>query len=100
MASACTGSSARRRIMGHVGKARQRIAAAPDEVRGIEAELASLSRLPISELRAIWRERLECEPPKLRSRSVLLNELGWRLQVNAFGDLDSVTERRLAEIGE
>jgi len=86
--------------MGHVGKARQRNAAAPDGADATETELASLSRLPISELRAIWRERLECEPPKLRSRTVLLNELAWRIQVDAFGDLDSVTERRLAEIGK
>ena len=86
--------------MDHAGKARQRNAAAPDAADVIEAELASLLHLPISELRAIWRERLECEPPKFRSRSVLLNELAWRMQADAFGDLDSVTERRLAEIGK
>jgi hypothetical protein len=86
--------------MDQVGKARQRNAAAPDAAGVIEAELASLLHLPISELRAMWRERLKCEPPKLRSRTVLLNELAWRVQVDAFGDLDSLTERRLAEIGK
>lgn len=86
--------------MGNVGKARQRIAAAPDTADAIGTELESLSRLPIGELRTIWRDRLGCEPPKLRSRSVLLNELAWRIQVDTFGDLNSVTERRLAEIGK
>lgn len=61
--------------MSPVGKARQHSAAAPDAADAIETELASLSDLSIGELRALWRDRLRSEPPKLRSRSVLLNEL-------------------------
>ena len=86
--------------MSDVERPRQRNADAPDAVGAIEAGLASLSGLPIGELRTIWRDRLGCESPKLRSRSVLLNELAWRIQAEAFGDFDSVTERRLTEIGQ
>lgn len=57
--------------MSHVGRARRRNVAAPEADDTIDAGLGSLSRLPIGELRAVWRERLGGELPRVRSRSVL-----------------------------
>jgi hypothetical protein len=86
--------------MSPVRRAQQRNAAAPDAADAIETEFSALSRLPIDKLRTAWRDRFESEPPNIRSRSVLLNELAWRIQVDAVGGLDAPTERRLAEIGK
>ncbi len=83
--------------MVHAGRARRRKAAAANAA---ETELSSLSQMPIGELRRLWRDRLGSEPPRLRSRSVILNELAWRIQADALGGMDSATERRLAEIGK
>ena len=66
----------------------------------IEAELIKLTLLPISDLRKIWKERLDGEPPAVRSREVMVRLLGWRLQAEALGGLDVASERKLREIGD
>lgn len=66
----------------------------------VEAELTKLARLPINDLRGIWKERLEGEPPAVRSREVMARLLGWRLQAEAFGGLDVTSERKLREISD
>ncbi len=85
--------------MSYLGSKRRLIGVAVQPIDAIESELLSLSRLSIGELRRVWRERFGCEPPKLKSRSVVLNELAWRIQAEISGGLDSASERRLAEIG-
>jgi Protein of unknown function (DUF2924) len=66
----------------------------------VEIELTKLVHLPIKDLRGIWKERLESEPPDVRSREVMLRLLAWRLQAEAFGGLDLPSERKLREIAD
>ena len=63
-----------------------------------EAEINALAGLDLPALRAIWENRIG-QPPKLRSRELLRHLLAWHLQVEAFGDLDRETRRRLAARG-
>lgn len=63
-----------------------------------EAWIASLAGLDLAALRAVWEERIGLAP-KLRSPELLRHLLAWHLQVEAFGDLDRETRRRLAARG-
>jgi hypothetical protein len=59
-----------------------------------------LIHIPIRDLRDMWKEKLESEPPAIRSREVMVRLLAWRLQAEAFGGLDLPSERKLREIGD
>ena len=63
-----------------------------------EAEIESLAGLDLAALRSVWEDRIG-PTPKLRSPELLRHLLAWRLQVEAFGDLDRETRRRLAARG-
>jgi hypothetical protein len=63
-----------------------------------EAEIESLAGLDLAALRSAWEKRIGL-PPKLRSPELLRHLLAWHLQVEAFGDLDRETKRRLAARG-
>ena len=63
-----------------------------------EAEIESLAGLDLAALRSTWESRFG-PAPKLRSPELLRHLLAWRLQVEAFGDLDRETKRRLASRG-
>lgn len=63
-----------------------------------EAEIEALAGLDLAALRAVWEDRIG-PAPKLRSPELLRHVLAWRLQVEAFGDLDRETRRRLAARG-
>jgi hypothetical protein len=63
-----------------------------------EAEIESLAGLDLAALRLVWEGRFG-RAPKLRSPELLRHLLAWRLQVEAFGDLDRETKRRLAARG-
>lgn len=58
-----------------------------DEVRGLEA-------LGLEGLRAVWSAHWR-RPPRLRSVVLLRALIAWRLQAEAYGDLDAETRRRL-----
>ena len=62
----------------------------------LEAELVRLAGLDLHGLRDAWAQHLG-PPPKLRSPGRLRHMLAWRLQVNAYGDLDAETRRLLAK---
>lgn len=64
----------------------------------LEDELSSLIELPIRKLREIWRERVNEEPPAIRSRETMVRLLAWHVQVAAYGGLDRASQRKLAEI--
>jgi len=66
----------------------------------VEIELIKLARLPIKDLRDMWKERLGSEPPEIRSREVMARLLAWRVQAEASGGLDLPSERKLREIGD
>lgn len=63
-----------------------------------EAEIEALAGLDLAALRSLWEERIGLAP-KLRSPELLRHLLAWHLQVEAFGDLDRETRRRLAARG-
>ncbi|MCA0273120.1 MAG: DUF2924 domain-containing protein [Proteobacteria bacterium] len=63
-----------------------------------EAEIEALAGLDLAALRSLWEDRIG-PAPKLRSPELLRHLLAWRLQVEAFGDLDRETRRRLATRG-
>jgi hypothetical protein len=63
-----------------------------------EAEIESLAGLDLAALRSVWEKRFG-PAPKLRSPELLRHLLAWHLQVEAFGDLDGETKRRLAARG-
>jgi Protein of unknown function (DUF2924) len=64
----------------------------------LEAFIASLSDLALSDLRRAWSERLKSPPPTVRSAEILRQLLAWQLQEREFGGLDSATERILAKV--
>ena len=57
-------------------------------VAGLEAELAALEQLSLDELRLRWRNRWGRLAPALLSRGLLVRLMAYRLQSEAFGDLD------------
>src|ERR1700733_7443857 len=62
---------------------------------GFEAELAELKRLPLDDLRLRWRNNWGRLAPAHLSRSLLSRVMAYRLQAEAFGDLDRKTVRLL-----
>ena len=65
---------------------------------GIEQEIALLSDLPHPDLAARWQAGHGAPPPKGMSRRLLLLALAYRVQVDAFGALDSKTYRYLSAV--
>ena len=62
----------------------------------VTQEVRALTRLDLEGLRAEWRSRYGA-PPTLRSPELLRRMLAWRIQVAAFGGLDSEAKRRLRQ---
>src|SRR5437764_9832565 len=79
-------------------KDRQRYAAGRSAASDMDSELSRISTLALDDLRAVWRQRFDVDPPPIRSRDVLLRLLAWRIQAEAYGGLDAKTERKLRDI--
>jgi hypothetical protein len=62
---------------------------------GLEAELATLQRLSLDELRLRWRNHWGRLAPAHLPRNLLFRLMAYRLQAEAFGDLDGRTVRLL-----
>ncbi len=60
-------------------------------------EVQALQRLDLEGLRQAWRNRWG-DPPKLRSRELMLYAAAYRLQAEAFGDMTADTRKRLADL--
>ena len=60
------------------------------------AVVAELIDMPLAGLRAEWQRRYG-PPPKHRASDLLRRVLAWRIQADAFGDLDAPTRRILAK---
>ena len=60
----------------------------------ISEQVAALTDMGLSELRAQWEERYSA-PPKHRAPDLLRRMLAWRIQADAFGGLDAATVRLL-----
>ena len=86
--------------MTRISMKRQRPSTAALAAGPVEIELTKLVHMPIKDLRDTWKERLENEPPAIRSREVMVRLLAWRLQAYALGGLDLPSERKLSEIAD
>ena len=62
---------------------------------GLEAEIAPLEKLSRDEFRLRWRNRWGRLAPALFSRGLLFRLMAYRVQAEAFGDLDGRTVRLL-----
>ena len=60
----------------------------------LEDDVRALEALGLEALRAEWRRRYSA-PPGLRSVDLLRRLLAWRIQADAYGDLDGDVRRRL-----
>src|SRR5271167_4642770 len=67
---------------------------------GLEAELAELERLSLDDLRLRWRNNWGRLAPASLSRGLLLRVMTYRLQAEAFGDLDRKTIRMLERLAD
>jgi len=63
----------------------------------VQQKVEALHRLNLEDLRALWRADYGTPPP-LRSPELLRLMLAWRIQVAAFGGLDSDTKRLLKRV--
>jgi hypothetical protein len=63
-------------------------AESPPTATGLEAELAELGRLSLDDLRLRWRNNWGRLAPAHLSRGLLFRVMAYRLQAEAFGDLD------------
>ncbi len=75
-----------------------RSADAPSRHASVAAELAALASLDLHALRVRWRKLFRREAPAHLTRALLLRILAYRVQANAFGDLDRETARFLDRI--
>src|SRR5215207_11238639 len=67
----------------------------PDPIRD---EIARLSDLDLDALRLRWRKLFRASAPPHLTRHLLLRIIAYRIQANAYGDLDRATLRFLDKI--
>ena len=91
-------SAARRPVQ--EAAARSILAEAPPNAVGLEVELTELERLSLGELRLRWRNHWGRLAPAHLSRGLLLRVMAYRLQAEAFGDLDRKTIRMLDRLAD
>jgi hypothetical protein len=66
----------------------------------VSAEIARLSSLDLDELRVRWRRLFRKPAPPHLPRYLILRIIAYRIQANAFGDLDRETIRFLDQIAK
>ena len=64
----------------------------------VEAEIDRLHGLGIGALREYWARRFRKSPPPIQSADILHRLIAWRLQVEAFGDLDAQSKQTIARL--
>jgi len=72
----------------------------PPTAIGLEAELAELERLSLDDLRLRWRNHWGRLAPAPLARGLLFRVMAYRLQAEAFGDLDRKTIRMLDRLAD
>jgi hypothetical protein len=68
-------------------------------IESIAAQVAALPKTPTPELKQMWRELFDREPPGF-SRNYLISRLAYRIQELAYGGLKSATRARLDTLAE
>ncbi len=61
----------------------------------VALELRHLETLGVEALRELWTRRFRTAPPVIRSGDVLRRLIAWKIQVEAFGDLDTEAYARI-----
>src|SRR3982074_391928 len=74
---------------------RIRIGPALPDRKSLDAEIARLRDLGVSELRSCWHTVLGRQPPPHLPRHLLFRVLAYRLQADQLGDLDGESQRLL-----
>ena len=64
----------------------------------LESKIADLTRMPVGELRGLWRQLYRREPPHRLGRALLEHGVAWKLQARVQGDLSRREKRRLADL--
>ena len=64
----------------------------------IEAEINRIQSMTIAELRALWRAKLNSEPPEAFGPDLLRRSVAQKLQEDAYGGLDRKTVRLLNQL--
>jgi hypothetical protein len=64
----------------------------------IEREIEALNGQGVDALRQLWILRLPGTPPKIQSADILRRLIAWKIQVEAFGDLDHETKARIRQL--
>jgi hypothetical protein len=75
-------------------------ASGPLDRSRVAAEIEALERLGVDELRLQWRNRWGRLAPARLSRSLLYRVMVYRIQAEAFGDLDRETKRMLDRLAD
>ena len=65
----------------------------------IAAQVAALPKTPTPELKQMWRELFDKEPPGF-SRNYLISRLAYRIQELAYGGLKPATRARLDALAD
>ena len=73
-----------------------RAAVAPSDT--VARELAQIENMPIAALRDLWRRRFRSQPPPIQSGDILGRLIAWKVQVEAFGDLDAATRVKIEQL--
>jgi hypothetical protein len=68
-------------------------------IKSIAAQVAALPKTPTPELKRMWRELFDREPPGF-SRNYLISRLAYRIQELAYGGLKPATRARLGELAD
>lgn len=71
---------------------------ANDPDQAIVAEIESLAGLGVDRLREIWQRRFRAPVPTIQSADILRRLIAWKIQVEAYGDLDEETKRHLRHL--
>jgi hypothetical protein len=66
----------------------------------IKAKIEALGRFGLDELRVLWRNRWGRLAPAHLSRGLLYRVMAYRIQAEAFGDLDRETKRMLDRLAD
>ena len=64
----------------------------------VSRDLARLEGLGVHALRDLWSRRFRGVAPPIQSADILRRLMAWKIQVEAFGDLDAETQRRLRDL--
>jgi hypothetical protein len=97
-------------VTGAVARARVKTATKRRERRGaalvanatseradpVATEVAALQAQDLEALRVLWRRRWQRAAPPMRSADVLMRLIAFRIQVEAYGDIDREIRQRLA----